>query len=645
MSAITGIIHLQHDSIDATWGFNMMSALQRYPADCIHTWHNREVFLGCHAQWITPESIQEVLPFIDRERGLCITADAIIDNRTELFDTLGVIKADRASMPDSLLILLAYEKWGHEAPGHLVGDFAFMIWDEKKRSLFGARDFSGSRTLYFTRTSHLFSFCTVIHPLFSLPGVHKELNEQWASEFLTIPISTDAVDSFSTIYKGIEQLAPSHSISISDGRVSFSRYCRLYPQPRLRLKSNGEYEEAFREVFGRAVSDRLRTHHEVGAHLSGGLDSGSVVSFAAGSLRPLNKPLHTFSSYPVDDFIDFNLPRRFADERPYIQSTIYHVGNIVPSFLNFPEMSPYTEIDDWLDTLEMPYKFFENSFWLKGIYKKAQDKGVGVLLSGQRGNFTISWGPALDYQARLIKQFRWIRFFWENRRYYQTTSANRKQVRQIVGKKVFPPLARCIASNEEEPFPTLINPQFAKETDVHERLRESGIENWGSGLSAYDVRKDHFNQLYFWNINGTISTKLSLKYRIWDRDPTNDLRVIRFCLSVPESQYVQEGVDRSLLRRAMAGLLPDKVRVNRKTRGVQGADGVHRMLPAWSDFIHELQAMIKDPHTAPYLNKTVLAECLNRIRTNPNPEIVYGYDFRVLMRGLIFYRFMQSMPQ
>ncbi|MDQ0194097.1 asparagine synthase-related protein [Paenibacillus wynnii] len=643
MSAIAGIYHLQHGSIDSEQGPLMMKTLQKYPADRVLTWQDRDVFFGCHAQWITPESIHEVLPYYDVERGLAITSDAIIDNRTELFEMLQVPKSDQLSIPDSLLILLAYEKWGNEAPSYLVGDFAFMIWDEKRRSLFGARDFSGSRTLYFHRTAQLFAFSTIIAPLFSLVGVNKVINEQWASEFLTIPISTDAIDSFSTIYKGIEQLAPSHSITILDGRVSFSRYCRLYPQPKLRLKSNGEYEEAFREVFGRAVSDRLRTHHEVGAHLSGGLDSGSVVSFAAGLLRGKNKPLHTFSSYPVDGFVDFNLPRRFADERPYIQSTIDHVGNIEPNFLNFPEMNPYSEIDDWLDTLEMPYKFFENSYWLKGIYDKASAKGVGILLSGQRGNWTISWGPALDYQARLIKQFSWVRFFWENRRYTQTTYANKKQVLQIVGTKVFPPLARFIAPDKEEPFPVLINSDFARTTNVHDRLRSSGIENWGSGLDAYDIRKDQFNQLYFWNINGTISTKLSLKYRIWDRDATNDLRVIRFCLSVPENQYVQEGVDRSLIRRAMIGLLPDKIRLNRKTRGVQGADGVHRMLPNWNLFVSEAQAMIKDIRIAPYLNTAVLNECLNRIRTSTNPAIVDGFDFRILMRGLIFYRFIQRL--
>ena len=121
-----------------------MRALEKFPADDIRVWHNENVFLGCHAQWITPESIGEPLPFYDSERQCTITADAIIDNREELFERLQVERSKRKTMPDSQLILLAYYKWGEDSPKYLVGDFAFMIWDERKKKLFGARDFSGS---------------------------------------------------------------------------------------------------------------------------------------------------------------------------------------------------------------------------------------------------------------------------------------------------------------------------------------------------------------------------------------------------------------------------------------------------------------------------------------------------------------------
>lgn len=112
MSAITGIIHFNEETISIQHGTQLMSYLQKYPADDIQIWHKENAFLGCHAQWITPESVGEQLPFYNYEKQLAITADAIIDNRNELFEKLQVDYADRKNMTDSELILLSYQKWG-----------------------------------------------------------------------------------------------------------------------------------------------------------------------------------------------------------------------------------------------------------------------------------------------------------------------------------------------------------------------------------------------------------------------------------------------------------------------------------------------------------------------------------------------------
>ncbi|AIQ50713.1 asparagine synthase-related protein [Paenibacillus sp. FSL R7-0331] len=644
MSAIAGIYHLQQHNLDPELGMNLMKQLNRYPADDARDWQDKSVYLGCLSQWITPQSVNEHLPYYDPERKLAITADAIIDNRNELFEVLGIPREDREAIPDSLLILLAYEKWGEEAPVHLIGDFAFMIWDERRHKLFGARDFSGNRTLYFHQSGTIFAFCTVIHPLLSLPGAGQRLNEQWVAEFLAIQDRVDAADCFLTVYDSVGQLPPAHSVSITGGKIVFSRYCTIQAPPELRLGSNWEYEEAFREVFGRAVKDRLRTYRAAGANLSGGLDSGSVVSFAAEELRRRGQPLYTFSSYPVDGFTGFKLGNRVADERPYIQETIDFVGNIQPSLMNFPERNSYNDIEDWLGIMEMPYKFIENSYWLKGIYEQAQQQNIGILLSGQRGNWSVSWGPALDYQAKLLREFRWLSFYRENKGYNESMQANRRLVMKIVGRKAFPEIRGLLSRRQsQEELPELIDPGFARRTEVYERLQRSNIAGDPSAQSIYDFRKRHFEQPHIWNVNGTVATKLSLKYRVWDRDPTNDLRVIRFCLSIPEEQYVQKGVDRSLIRRAMAGRLPDNVRLNRKRRGVQGADGIQRMLPEWDTFLSELREMTRDPQAAVYLNSPGLAGCLDRLGSEPEPHLIFNTDFRLLARGLVFYRFLKRL--
>ncbi|MFD0961415.1 asparagine synthase-related protein [Paenibacillus chungangensis] len=643
MSAITAVLSLNQASHELAHGYTIMEELKRYRADYRHTWQGDDIFLGCHGQWITPESLSEVLPAYDRERGLAITADAIIDNREELFGKLAVPAMDRQGMSDSKLIMLAYEKWGEKSPEHLIGDFAFMIWDSRAASLFGARDFSGNRTLYVTRTSSYYAFCTAIKPLLALPEVDRRLNEQWISEFLAIPISTEAVDVHATVYERIGQIPPAHSFTIREGELRFNRYCTIVSDERLRLGSNEEYEEAFRDVFSTAIASKLRTYKEVGAKLSGGLDSGSVVSFAAKELRNQEKRLHTFSYVPLDEFQDWTPRSRVANEREYIQATVQHVGNIHDQYFSFAEKNPLSEVDDMLEMIETPYKFYENSYWVKGIYEQAAASNVGTLLSGSRGNWTISWGPALDYQARLLRQFRWMRLAHEIRQYSANMNANRARLYHSIGKKAFPLVDKWLSRKQDQAMPKLINPEFARRTNVYERLQQHGYDFWGqSGQNVYDVRRKQFEKLYYWTTTGSVGCKQSLRHSLWDRDATNDLRVIRFCLSVPQDQFVQNGYGRSLIRRSTLDYLPDHVRLNQKFRGIQGADGLHRILPIWREVMEKLEQAVQDDRMSPYVNTSELTRSLEAIRHDPRPDHIFGTEFRLLMRSYIFHRFLAN---
>jgi asparagine synthase (glutamine-hydrolysing) len=638
MSAIAGIVDFNRTICVLEQGACIMRDLEKYPSDDVQIWHNESIFLGCHAQWITPESRYERMPYVDNERQLVITADAIIDNRDELFALLQVHYEQRTSMTDSELILRAYEHWGDQVTNYLVGDFAFMIWDMQRRVLFGARDFSGSRTLYYSRKGACFYFCTIINPLLNLSFNVTRLNEQWLAEFLAIPSMVDVTDIHSTVFQDIEQLPPSHRITISDSKISLVRYSTLPSGEQLRLKSNCEYEEAFHEVFRRAVTDRLRTHKMIGAHLSGGLDSGAVVSFAARELRKENKLLHTYSYVPVNGFVDWTPKSRVADERPYMESTVQYVGNITDHYLSFEDRNPYSDVDDWLEILEMPYKFFINSYWLKGMYEAAQGQEIGVLLSGQRGNATISWGSATEYQLSLLSKLKLVQFYQELYQYSRNRGVKRTRLmKRMIKKKL--PFLKPIPTLE----PRLIHDELAGKTQVYKRLQELHSDNLGtSTLSHSEHRKKQFEQLFYWNITGTFGSKLSLRYSLWDRDPTNDLRVVQFCLSLPEEQFVQQGWDRALIRRATKDYLPDIVRLNQRSRGIQGADGVYRMSPSWKSFIEELQHMSKDSAIDGLLNTGVITAAIEKIRYAPRPEYIFEVEFKLLMRSLIVYRFIKK---
>ncbi|PPA69227.1 asparagine synthase-related protein [Jeotgalibacillus proteolyticus] len=642
MSAIAGLINLNNEPVSAEYGRAMMNALAQFPSDDRQSYRQQNVFMGCHLQWITEESVGEQLPFYDYQKQLVITADALIDNRKELFDQLQIAKQDQKGMPDSRLILLAYEKWGEDSPMYLRGDFSFMIWDEKERKLFGARDFSGTRTLYYYRDSSRFAFCTMIQPFLSLPFVKKRINELWLAEYLAIPGMHETVEPFSTVYENIDQIPPSHSLTLVNGKITIKKYETVkMDAEKLKLRSSDDYIEAFQHVFQKAVAARTRTIHSVGSQLSGGLDSGSVVSFAAPHLKRQNKLLQTFSYVPENDFKDWTPKSRIADERPLIKSTVNFVGNIKDHYLDFKGRSPYSEINEWLEIYEMPYKFFENSFWTKGIYQTAQQQGVGVLLNGGRGNWTVSWGPALEYQTLLFKKLRLIQLFREVNQYSKNIGAKKSRVWSVVKGKI---IAELSSPKSAGSFPLLINSSFADKTGVLEKIKEHKMDAASySYFNSYEARRKQFEKLTFCNITGTNGTKLSLRYKVMGRDPTNDLDVINFCLSVPEDQYVQNGVDRLLIRRATENYLPDDIRLNQKVRGIQGSDGIHRMQQDWKEFMAEVYQVTQDPIMKDLIDMDVLRAALSRTDpTNPGTNYVYNANFKTLMRSIIVSRFIKK---
>src|SRR5690625_1146498 len=638
MSAIAGIYSV-NEPVPGNHGLQMMQALKKFPADDVQIWTKENIFLGCHAQWITPESIGEQLPFYDYDRQLAITADAIIDNREELFDKLGIHPEERKIMSDSQLILLAYSKWEDEVVKHLIGDFAFMIWDEKNHKLFGARDFVGARSLYFYHNEQSFAFCTVMEPLLKLPYVKKQLNEKWLAEYLAISTIIDVIDVSKTVIRDIQQVPPSHTVTVINGRLTLSKYHILTLDEKVRFKTDEEYIEAFRDIFQQAVDSRLRTFKAVGSQLSGGLDSGSVVGFASKTLQNQIKKLYTYSSIPVDDFDDYTPSNFFPDERPYISETVNFVGNIEDHYLSLDSRNSYTDIDDWLDIMEMPYKFFENSFWMRGIFEKASNDGIGVLLTGALGNFTVSWGPALEYYGHLLKHLRWIRFAGELKMYSRNIGVGRKELLYEISKQEFP----ILNNDDDYQFPKLINSDFAIKHNTFERIQKYGIKPDGfSGLTISNEREHLLTNEFIFNSNGIALSKLALRYGLISRDPTSDIRVINYCMSLPLNQFINNGMDRALIRKATEGYLPDKVRLNQTNHGLQSADWIHRMMPIWADFIEEIKQLLLDTEVAQYFNKESINDVLSSALKVQKGDSAFSPELRMLMRSLIVYRFLQS---
>lgn len=642
MSALAGVIGYDADLDAYPLGHILMRGLEKFPADDVQTWQDRSLFLGCHAQWITPESVNEPMPRYEEGDQLLLAADAILDNREELFDRLHIAVSERSSMTDSALILHAYRQWGAASPKYLAGDFAYVIWDQRQRLLFGARDLFGNRTLYYHQHDDYFAFCSTISPLLALPGARKKLHEPWLADYLAIPDMYDSFDLAATAYAGIRQLPPGCTFTLQGRKFSHQSYGSIIPEQELSFKSDGEYEEAFRNILDLAVRARLRSRHRIAATLSGGLDSGTVASFAAKALREQRKPLYTYSSVPVEDFQDWTGRSMLANESPYIASTVAFLGNIESKLMDFAGLNSLTEVDDWLDILETPYKYVENSFWIRGVYEQAARDGAGILLTGAKGNHSISWGPAIGYYAYMLRNWKVKGLYEELRSYSRIRGIGRRRLLSLIAKRAYGAGAFGLRSRKPT-LSELIAPAFAQDMRMTERLMPHKLNLNGAYLSnAMDARIRHFENGAIANTFGSKAMKLSLRYKVWERDPTSDIRVVRFCLSVPVEQYVRNGQDRALVRRSMQGLLPDDIRLNHKVRGIQGADWVHRLRHQWAELTEEVLAMCKQPAIAHYLNAARIRQACNRVGQAPNADQAFNGETRLIMQSLVTGRFIQQ---
>ena len=646
MSAICGIYYFDGRTVTPETGAAMMSELGIYHTDASSVWQKGQVFFGCHAQYITPESVEEIIPYHDEPAGLTITSDAIIDNRAELFNKLDIDFLRRDDIPDSLLILQAYKKWGRDCPKYLVGDFAFVIWDEKRQEMFCAVDHTGTRAFYYYQSAGLFACSTLIKPLFVLPEITKEHNEIWIADFLAIPTVMHQLDPELTLYQNIYILPAGHTLTIRSDKVIKDVYWQVQRQSELKLGSDREYDEAFLDVLGEAVRCRLRSIRPVGVKMSGGLDSTSVACIAARDLAGSGRRLQAFSAVPMLGYRDWLPADSLADETLYIEAVKEHTGNIDVTYCRSEGKHALSDTDRLLAMLEQPYKILENLYWVDDIMATARERNIGVILSGSAGNLTISWGDFSTYLLSLFRAGEWRQFFHESRaiarRYHHPLSVLFKLYYKLMPynmqKYLSPVKDRDLYKKSKDLSP--INPDFARHAAVQERLCQFGYELlFVNQLDSIEMRKQQLRP-YFFSHLGVITTKHALAYQMALRDPTKDKRVIEFCLSLPVNQYVRKGWDRFLIRRAMTGLLPDKVRQNDTERGRQSADWAQRLQSCWPELVAEIRNIGLRDAERKYLDIAKIQRALAKVNILKD-NAADDSNLRMLLRSLVFSRFLK----
>ncbi|MHB8527256.1 MAG: asparagine synthetase B family protein [Candidatus Acidiferrales bacterium] len=220
----------------------------------------------------TQESRRETQPHA-APSGAVITWDGRLDNREELARQLN--RGLSAESTDVAIVAAAFERWSTDCFAKLIGDWALSIWNPGDRALILAKDFVGTRHLYYAPEKDQVTWSSTLDPLVLLAGKQFALEEEYIAGWLAHFPAPHL-----TPYVGIHSVSPASFVRLSGGKQTVRQYWDFDPVKRIRYRTDAEYEEHFRTVFAESVRRRLRSDAPVLAELSGGMDSSSIVCMA-----------------------------------------------------------------------------------------------------------------------------------------------------------------------------------------------------------------------------------------------------------------------------------------------------------------------------------------------------------------------------
>jgi asparagine synthase (glutamine-hydrolysing) len=449
----------------------------------------------------TPESLHETQPLWDESGGCCVVMDGRIDNRQELAAALpdhAVLRDDT----DAELLLKAYLAWGEGAPARLAGDFAFVVWDNRRHNLFCGRDHLGIRPFYYYTNNRLFLWASDIHALLRHPAVPSRPNEHMIAELLGDCVSNQD----ETLHIGIRRLPPACSLTVQRNALRVSRYWDP-PQNRLQYRRESDYTDHLRTLLTEAVRCRLRAPDAVAAELSGGLDSSTVVTLA--------KPLSDAMGVRFEAF-SMVFPGLPCDESEFIDA-VAAGGNVT-------KVTPAARAR-WVQNAVRRFRDFPgypNGEMHASLWQSALHRGYRVMLTGIGGDEWFggfaATGPFDLVRAR-----------------FATASALRTLFRK-------------------HPLLPWMNAQFARRINLSRSHRM---------CSAASRNARAFVRCGQRVLALEIQSRLAASMGVELRHPFNDVRVVSFAARLPHSQLLRNGEIKWILREAMRGILPEIVRIRR----------------------------------------------------------------------------------
>jgi asparagine synthase (glutamine-hydrolysing) len=449
---------------------------------------------------------------------------------------------------DTEVIVHSYEEYGPAAVERFRGMFAFALWDQRSRCLMIARDRLGIKPLYYGMVNGRLVFASELKAILQLPELQRQLDWRSVSHFfsfLTTP--NDAA-----IIAGIKKLEPGHLLTCSPGQEPrIKRYWDVAFCPDY-SKSENEFAEELRVLLEESVRLRMIADVPVGAFLSGGIDSSSIVAMM---MRLRSKPVKTFSiGFNEEDCSELS----FARQTAATFGTDHHELVLSPNVLGV--------IEDIAEFLDEPLG--DSSAIPTYMVSKLASEHVKVVLSGDGGDELFAGYDRYVIEQnergrRLPRPFRRLlgaaaRWIPEGVR-----GANFLRHQALAGAARYIDSSTLFRAHQKETLFTRDamhslrshDPEAAKRTELRDLPG-----NWLGRVQLHDLK----NYLPLDIL--TKVDRMSMAHSIEARVPLLDHKLVEFAATIPQEMRLRDGVTKYIFKRAMRGILPDAV-IDRPKRG------------------------------------------------------------------------------
>lgn len=494
-------------------------------------------------------------PMASADGRYWISYNGEIYNHTELRAELATLGHRFSSSSDTEVLLAAYAEWGTSFVHHLVGMWAFALYDSRDRKLLLCRDRFGVKPLYYHRSAEgLLAFASEIKQLTLLPGWRARISAQRVYDFLVHGLS-DHTDE--TMFAGVYQIPPGHLALIDcehdlagpgDGKLGTVQWYRLSPR-----RFDGSFEEACAE-FRTHLTDSIRLHMRsdvrVGFCLSGGLDSSSIVCTANELLReqPTKADLFTFSACAKS-------PR--FDERKWID--IVTAFTAVNAHHVYPDPSSLFSHSRGL-TWHQDEPYGSTSIFAQwDVFRDAHRHQVKVMLDGQGADEQLAgyhsfFGPHL---ATMLRQLKLLEFVGDAAQMKRIHGYGFGSLLKYLATSFLPDdkleLLRRVGGYGSN-APSWLNLALLDANPVNPSLVDGARPATITDLSVSQLQHSNLQMLLHWE------DRNSMAHSVESRVPFLDHRLVEFVVGLPDHYKLQKGTTKRVLRGAMQGVIPEAIR-------------------------------------------------------------------------------------